>query len=318
MHRETSQLSWSDGAVADKGRNAILERIAALIDWGQVEKLLGTVYASDTGRPAYPPLVMVKALLLAQWYSLSDPKLEEVLADRISFRRFVGLSLEDSTPDHSTLFRFRRQLADKALDQALFNEINTQLDARGLILKRGTLMDATLLEAQASRPGGEQKAARSEVDPDADWTRLRGRSYFGYKAHVGVDAKSGLVRRARLTPAKIAESLVADDLICGDEKAVYADRGYTQRARRERLKAQGIRDRIMYRRNNTQAVLPDWQVRRNQRIAKIRWQVERIFGTLKRTYNYTRVRYYSLKANTAQLLLLLTAFNLRRAVTLTA
>jgi IS5 family transposase len=317
MHRETGQLTWIDGAVAGKGRNAQLERLAEVMDWSRILAVLKAVYAAETGRPAYPPLVMVKALLLAQWHRLSDPLLEQALSDRISFRRFVGLSLEDDTPDHSTICRFRQQLAEQGLDRALFEEVNAQLDARGLVIKRGTLMDATVLEAQAARPGGE-KAARSAVDPDADWTRVRGQSHFGYKAHLGVDQKSGIVRRAELTSARISESEQADALICGDEHAVYGDRAYQQRKRSERLQAWGIKDRIMRRRHKTQAVLPAGQLRRNRRIAKVRWQVEGVFGILKRIYGYTRVRYYSLQANTAQLLLLLTAYNLRKALALAA
>jgi IS5 family transposase len=257
---------------------------------------------------------MVKVVLLQQWYGLSDPRLEEALSDTLSWRRFAGLGLNEGTPDHSTISRFRAALRRAALDAALFAEVARQLEAQGLILKQGTLMDATLVAAQARRPPLDQGAgAKSPGDADADWTRKGGKSYFGYKAHVAVDAGSGLIRHAILTPAKTFESEVADRLVCGDERAVYGDKAYEHKGRRARLKAAGIKDRIMHRSHKNQAGLPHWQRRRNRLIAPIRAAVERVFGTLKRSYGYRSVRYYTLAANTTQLLLLATAYNLRRA-----
>lgn len=320
MHRSSGQLGFGDAWLAEGlGRNERLDRISSVIDWSRVEDLVSGVHAAGEGRKAYPPLVMVKALLLQQWYSLSDPRLEEALSDTLSFRRFVGLGLDDGTPDHSTVSRFRAALGEKQLDEALFSEIAAQLDRRGLMLKRGTLMDATIVEAQARKPSYEDGAgARSTVDGDADWTRKGGKSHYGYKAHVAVDEGSGLIRRAILTPAKTYESEVADDLVCGDERAVYGDRAYEHKQRRARLKARGIKDRIMHRSHKNQAGLPHWQKRRNALIAPIRAAVERVFGTLKRGYGYTRVRYFSLAANLTQLRLLAIAYNLRRALVLLA
>ena len=319
MHQRTGQRSFADEVVASKGRSSRLERIDELIDWEAVAALVAPIYGSPTGRPSYPPLVMVKALMLAQWYELSDPQLEEALADRLSFRRFVGLGLDEATPDHVTIWRFRQKLSAHELATALLSEVNRQLDTRGLLVKQGTLLDATLVKAQARRPtgGGPGQAARSEVDPDANWTRQGGRYHFGYKAHLAVDQHSSLVRDAELTPAKVNESEVADRLICGDERAVYADKAYENKHRQRRLKAQGIKDRIMHRSHKNQNGLPQWQQKRNTLIAPIRKRVERVFGTLKRSYGYTQVRYYSLAANTTQLFLLVTALNLRRAEVLT-
>jgi transposase len=116
MRRELGQLSLADGLVeGGAGRNRQLERIAALVDWGGFEKLLGEVYAAPVGRPSYGPLVLLRCLLLQQWYRLSDPGLEEALSDRLSFRRFVGLALADPVPDHSTLSRFRSELTRRGL-----------------------------------------------------------------------------------------------------------------------------------------------------------------------------------------------------------
>lgn len=315
MHRVSGQGDLVEAFLPPGlGRNARLERIAALFDWTALERLLGQIYAARTGRPSYPPLVLFKALLLQQWYGLSDPGLEEALSDRLSFRRFIGLGPDEGTPDHSTLSRFRKVVRESGLDEALMQEIAGQLDARGLVVKAGTLMDATLVEAQVRRPSHEAGAgAGSPHDPDAAWTRKGGRSYFGYKAHVAVDAGSGLIRRAVLTPAQVNESLVADALVCGDERAVYGDKAYENKHRRARLKAAGIKDRILHRSHKNQAGLPPWQQVRNRLIGPIRAAVERVFGTLKRGYGYRRVRYVGLAANLTQLRLLVCAYNLRRA-----
>ncbi|HZF75308.1 MAG TPA: transposase, partial [Acetobacteraceae bacterium] len=134
---------------AGAGSNRRLERIAELIDWAPLEQLLAPLRA-PTGRPGYPPLALFRALLLAQWYQLSDPGLEEALADRLLFRRFCGFGRDDATPYETTLCRFRATLAERGLAEALLAELNRQLDAKGLVLKAGTLIDATLVEAAVS------------------------------------------------------------------------------------------------------------------------------------------------------------------------
>jgi transposase, IS5 family len=318
MHRTSGQGDLAEAWLSPElGRNVRLDRIAGSFDWAAVEQLVSVVYAAPKGRPSWPPLMMVKALLLQQWYGLSDPGLEEALSDRLSFRRFVGLGLDEGQPDHSVISRFRKQLRERGLDQALFEEVERQLEARGLLLKAGTLMDATVVTAQVGKPGSPA-GSRSALDPDADWTRKGGKSWFGYKAHVGVDQGSGLIRRAELTSAKVYESEVAEALICGDERAVYGDRAYEHKERRRRLKAAGVKDRIMHRSHKNQAALPPWQARRNKLISPIRAAVERVFGTWKRGYGYSRVRYRGLAANLLQLRFLCIAYNLRRADTLLA
>ena len=254
-------------------------------------------------------------LLLEQWYNLSDPQMEEALGDRISFRRFVGLGLQDDTPDYSTISRFRTELSKSGLGEELFEELESQLDARGLILKEGTLMDATLVEAQVRRPPiSVGRGAKSSTDPDADWsyTGRGARTHFGYKLHVGVDGGTGIVRKAVLTAAKVYESEVADELVSGDERAVYGDRAYESTRRRRWLRSQGINDRIMHRSHKHQRQLPRWQRRRNELITPRRALVEKVFGTLKRSYGYSRVRYRSLRRNAVEMWFKLMAYNLRR------
>ena len=302
------------------GRNARLERIAVLLDWGPIEALVRRVRPGTTGRPPYRALAMVKALLLQQWYGLSDPGLEEALSDRVSFRRFCGLALEEATPDETTLCRFRLALAQAGLGEALFAEVARQLDAAGFRVKAGTLIDASLVEAAVRRPadGSSPKGqeSRSRLDPDANWTRAgkTRQPFFGYKIHIGIDQGSGLIRSRRLTPAKVYESEVADDLICGDERAVYADKAYEKRARRDALRARGVKDRIQHRRTRSQPRLPHWQTVRNKLIGRVRTAVERSFARLKTgPYGLSRMRYRGLARCALHLDLAAIAYNLRRA-----
>ena len=321
MHRSVGQRSLAEAWLPEGfGRNSRLEG-KEVVDWARFERLLSGLHDAREGRPSYPPLAMFKALLLQNWYNISDVELEEALDDRFSFRRFVGLGLEEPVPDHSTVSRFRKALAEAGLDQRLLAELERQLDARGLLIKRGTLMDASIVQAQVKRPPREAgKGAKSPVDPEAGWGgRSQGRrSEYGYKVHVGMDQDSGLIRRARLTPASTNDSAVADDLICGDEQAVYADKAYESKARRQRLRARGAKDRIAHRANKWQPELPHWQAERNRLIEPRRRAVERVFGTLKRSYGYRRVRYRGLARNQVELCCKVFAYNLRRALSLTA
>jgi IS5 family transposase len=300
---------------AGAGSNRRLERIAELIDWAPLERLLAPLRA-PTGRPGYRALALFRALLLAQWYQLSDPGLEEALADRLLFRRFCGFGRDDATPDETTLCRFRATLAERGLAEALLAELNRQLDAKGLVLKAGTLIDATLVEAAVSPPPTREGEV-STRDPDAGFTRRGQRSRFGFKAHLAVDLGSDLVRGAVLTGADLGDSLAADMLVQGDEGAVFADKAYDSIARREALASAGIADAIMHRGHARRRLAP-WQRWMNAAFAPIRGQVERAFGTLKRGYGWRRVRSRGLARNGAHLHLPCTAMNLRRAERLTA
>jgi IS5 family transposase len=314
--RVDDQLSLAEALVGRRlGTNARLERIDALVKWYRFEKLLAQLHSAPTGRPAYPPLAMFKALLLQQWYGLSDGELEEALADRMSFRRFSGLGFEAAMPDHTTLCRFRNDLVSAGLSDKLFAEMTKQLDRLGLVLRRGTLIDATVVEA-AVRPSG---SAEAPSDPDAAYVKRADKpgAKFGFKAHVAVDQGSGLIRAALLTPANVNETVVADQLIPGDEAAVYADSAYDTKARRAGLRARRCKPRIQHRPNKHHPELGLWKKRHNELIGRVRGRVETCFAVLKRHYDYTRVRYLGLAKNQSHLHLLCMAINLRRALVLT-
>ena len=337
--RGSGQLSLADGLTRQRGRSGItLDKLAALLDWQAIQAVLKPVEPSRNGAPGYPALLMFRALLLQQWHDLSDPALEDALSDRLSFRRFVGLALDEAVPDHSTISRFRTALAEHKLSEDLFSEVLRQIDARKLILRRGTMIDATLIEAAVKRPeppapgeiavepppaegDGEaptpqrppSKLVGSQVDADAAWAKKGNKRIFGYKGHVGVDHGTGFIRTRLFTPASVADTTAADGLICGDEQAVYADKAYDTKARRAALKAVGTKDRIAHRPNKHHR-LSHWQERRNAGISWRRSGVERVFAIAKHLMGWRRVRYIGLARNGCHFDLLCMAINLRRLI----
>jgi len=308
--KRTGQPSFVDAFMSTKGGGGSLDRLSGLVKWYRFEKVIGYLRdETSPGRPGYPVLVLFKALLVQSLYGLSDRELEEALDDRLSFRRFVGLSLEEPVPDHTVLNRFRNRLSGEGLLEKLFAELDRQLEIAGVVLKRGTMLDATLIEA-ASAPPGDRRAAK---DPDAAFTRRQGKggSSYGYKAHVGVDQGSGIIRSVITTPANVNDTTPADDLVRGDETAVWGDAAYHTHAREAALKAKGVKARLM-RRANKHHPLSERLRRYNRLIARRRGQVETTFATLKNRMGLTRIRYVGLAKASAQVLMAAMAFNLRR------
>ena len=316
--RRVGQLDWVDAAVSQrKGqRRDNLLAVSRLVDWAPFDRVLSVVYASKRGEASYPPLVMFKVLLLQRWYTLSDPAMEEALSDRLSFRRFAGLSLTDETPDHTTIWRFRGELERLGLDEKLFAELSRQLDGHGVILRKGTLIDASLVASAARRPRMDEEK-ESPLDPEARFgtNNERQRYVFGYKMHVAVDAGAHLVRAVELTPANVQEVTRAGALVQGDEMAVFADRAYDAGWLHDQLATQGIADGIM-RRGPRDPQLAAETTARNKQLSLRRRPVEAFYGTLKRCYGFSRMRYFTMARNRVALTVACMAFNLRRLAVL--
>jgi transposase, IS5 family len=315
VDRVVGQLSLADGLA--RSQETIFDEIGRLLDWDAIRALLGPRSGAGRGATSYPAEVLLRCLLLGTWHGLSDPALEAQVRDRLSFRRFAGLSLSDATPDHSTLWRFRAELAREGLIERVFAEINRQLDARGLIVRQGTLVDASFLQAQARPPRAPRKGRPGPVKPSADrdarWGRKGTKSVFGFKVHLGVDAAHTLIRRVAVTDASVTDTELADALIGGDEKAVYGDQAYHTHARHARLVAAGIKDRLMRRPNKHHPDLPKRHKQRNRLIARVRAAVERPFAVFKERYGLRRLRGFSLLAHRTSCLLAACAYNLRRS-----
>ena len=314
--KETGEESFADFLTYQRPpKENHLDKVKRSLNWDRFGRILRCAFKeSREGKTSYPPVILFRMLLIQQWYALSDPATEEAVGDRLSFRRFVGLDLVSPVPDETTLCRFRNLLADKGLTKKLMNELSAQLDKKRLLVKRGTLVDASLVEAQAAPPGKDDS---QPVDPDAKWTVKNDKPHYGYKLHVGVDEDSGLIRQVEMTSANVHDSQVFDELISGDEQAVLADKAYDKQSRRNTLKHRGVLDGIL-RKARRNAPLTQWDKTWNRYLGRRRAAVERVFGTLKQNYGFRRVRYLGLFRNASHPFLLVMAFNIKRMTVLEA
>jgi IS5 family transposase len=306
-HRSIGQECFG---FASQSRSASsLDELASLIDWRPITALLDRLYPSARGEPAWPPLAMFKALLLSIWYDLSDVKLAEALDDRASFRRFCGFSATEPTPERTAFVRFRRALLSHGLDRALFEAVTTQLKARAIRVKSGTLVDATII------------ASASEDDAEGHWVKHKGKAaVHGFKAHVGADATTALVERVEVTPANVNDGRAGPDALPDDPGAVFADSAYRGPHFGQAVRARGGTPRIvatgMWGRDEAEvrARLEAW----NQPIHRVRARIEKIFGTWKRSYGLRRMRWRGLAKAAVQVHLTATAYNLKRSLAILA
>lgn len=284
------------------------------IDWdtllAPLKKKLASEKAdlSPAGRKPHDLVVIVKCFLLQTIYNLSDPRLEEEIADRRSFQIFLGLTSNDSIPDETTICRYRELFSRLGLDRILFDSFNKQLTRRGLIIGKGTIVDATLKQAQAT--------PQSKRDQDATFTSRRGKPTYGYKGHIGVDADTTIIHSVEFTPAHIHDSQKFDDLLIGIEQRVLADKGYANKKRKQILRDHGIRCDILDKgyRNHP---LTKKQIKRNKLLSAIRNAVERPFSYMKQVLLYGRCRYYDLIRNRTQFILCALVYNMRRMLSVT-
>jgi len=312
LGKQSGQMGFGDLEATNRlSEGHFLRKIDGQIDWRPFEKLMEPLYHPTQGRPSHPPLVMFKALLLQQWYNLSDPGLEEAICDRLSFQRFLGLSLTDRVPDETRICRFRNKLAEENLGERLFARLAEQLQAKGLMVRRGSLIDATLIKAQPHPP----RRGEPSPDPEAEWTSRGKDGHFGYKAHLNVDQGGSLIRRLGLTGANFPESYMFEEMVIGDEAAVFADSAYTNKARKKALRGNGVFCGVISRAWRCHP-LSNRQKKRNKFFSRVRRAVERVIGTLKCHYGLERCRYLGLRRNLNHLWLKGICYNLKKMLVL--
>ncbi|MEO0257587.1 MAG: IS5 family transposase [candidate division WOR-3 bacterium] len=290
-----------------------LMRINALIDFSPIEKALSQLYSDRTGRPSYPPLVLLKICLLQRFYDLSDLQVVQQLRYNFLFMKFVGLRLEDEPPDDTTLVKFRDRIAErKILDHAL-EYINSQLESKGLLLKQGAVIDATLVPA-AVGPKATKK------DPDARTTlrkKANGRTKIvhGYNVGTSVDKRTGLILKVVVEPANVHDTHLFDPLMLDWLKEVYGDKGFSDERRRRKLRERGIAARIMFKGTRGKK-LSNIEHYHNKRWAKTRYIVEQTIAGLKRCCGLRRMMWMGLSRAQLQAELSAIAFNCKRAISL--
>jgi IS5 family transposase len=318
MQRDADEQStFFDLAVAGRaGSNRVLESIDALVSFEEAERALEATY-STVGRPGHRVAVMLRIMILQHLYGLSDPQAEEQVRDRLSFQKFVGLGAQEAVPDETAICRFRERLLACQLHERLLEMLNEQLAEAGYLVKRTTLIDATLVESSRKRPAHETAKAGQAPDADARYARKHGQSYYGYKAHVSTDGRHQLICRVKATAANVDDSQVFAELIDPATRAAYADKAYDSKTNKAWLAAHGIANGIL-KKGAHHIKLTAEDLSRNVRKSRRRGQIERVFAHLKKWQHYRRVRYLGLAKNQLELTLKAVAYNLKRLVTLAA
>jgi IS5 family transposase len=296
-----------DGWIEIKGkRKKFLDAIDSLIDWSTIEGELNKLYSAK-GRPSTPPLIVFKMLVIEHFYNLSDPGCEDAVNDSLSFRNFCGLGFGDQVPDETTLVRFRKRLIENNLHNKLLNMLNECLKKQGLMVRKVTLVDATLIAASTKGPSKGDKA----VDEEASYTVKNKKLHYGYKAHVSTEAATGMIQKVEYTTAKVHDSQVFEQLDTGDVP-VSADKAYWSRERNEAL---GNRSYLMIRGRRNKP-LNEVELSYNKQVSRIRGRIEKTFGYFKRTLGFRRTRYRGLCRGLLELQMKSICWNLRRAVSL--
>lgn len=287
-------------------REKFLEEMDRIIPWGELVKVIKKHYPkAGNGRQPMPLERMLRIYFMQQWYGLSDPAMEDALYDIESMRRFANIDLEnDAVPDETTILNFRHLLEKHNLTEKVFDKTQQYLVDKGLLLREGTIVDATIIHAPSSTRN--QTGTR---DKEMHQTKKGNQWHFGMKAHVGTDTRRGLVHRIIVTGANVHDSQVMDDLLHGEESTIYGDKAYADEKKKLEYEGNGI-TWCINRKGSRGCPLSqedkDWNHEQN----RIRAKGEHAFRIVKHLWKYQKVRYKGLKKNAAQVFTLFALANL--------
>ena len=312
----------------------------ALVPWemfrGDIEAVVLTAdeaRKSNAGRKPIDALVLLRMLVLQSLYNLSDDQIEYQVRDRLSFMRFLGLGLEDAVPDATTLWLYREKLAKAGVIEKLFERFGRHLEAKGYIARGGQMVDATIVPVPRQRNSRDENEAvkagttpedwekhpakNRQKDKDARWTKKHGRSYFGYKNHVNVDARHKLMRDYEVSDARVHDSQKFDELLNKGNTSsdVYADSAYRSAETEQKLKARGFRSRI-HKRGRRNRPLTEAEQRANYRKSKVRARIEHVFGAQENAPGGRLVRTIGIVRAKVKIGLQNLVYNIRRLVIL--
>jgi IS5 family transposase len=288
-------------------REKFLAEMERAIPWDALLAVIEPHYpqAGRRGRQPMPLSAMLRIYFMQQWYALSDPGMEDALYEIESMRRFAGLELvEDALPDETTILNFRRLLERHELTAKLMNTINDVLEQKGLLLKGGTMVDATIIHAASSTKNKDKSR-----DPEMHQTKKGNQWYFGMKVHVGADINSALVHTVSVTPAHASDISQLPDLLREDDRAVLGDAGYVNNTFKRAARKAGVLWGVALK-ARPKRQLSIGQKRRNRKLSSVRSRVEHIFRVMKRQFGYVKVRYRGIAKNAAQVFTLIGLTNL--------
>ena len=308
------QMTFADAEYAGKRKQTrkelFLIDMDQVVPWNGLIKLIEPFYPKgEGGRPAYPLMTMLRVHLMQNWFGYSDPAMEEALYETTILRQFAGLNLE-RIPDETTILNFRRLLEKHELAAGILAVINGYLGDRGLSLRQGTIVDATLINAPSSTKNKDGKR-----DPEMHQTKKGNQYYFGMKAHIGVDDESGLVHSVVGTAANVADVTQVDKLLHGAENVVCADAGYTGVEKRTEHDGREViwqiaARRSTYKKLGKRSALYKAKRKIEKAKAQVRAKVEHPFRVVKRQFGFVKTRFRGLAKNTAQLVTLFALSNL--------
>jgi len=295
--RTFAGLAWTAKKKVTR-RERFLAEMDAVIPWVEFVAVIAPYYPMRrrhrSGRPPMPIEAMLRIYFLQQWFDLSDPAAEDALYDSEAMRRFVGVELvEDAIPDETTILRFRHLLEEHRLTEQLFAVVRARLEAQGLLLTAGTIVDATILQAPSST-----KNATGTRDPEMKQTQKGKTWHFGMKVHVGTDRR-GVVHSLTTTHAAAADIRQLPDLLHGAERALYGDQAYWSESDRRHAEAAAVRYRVNRRPTRQRPLSARWR-RINRARSRVRARGEHAFHVVKTLWGFTTVRYRGLAKNTAR------------------
>ena len=290
-------------------RERFLEEMEQVMPWQRLVRQVEPYYPKGDG-PGRPPVGierMLRIYCLQQWFNLSDPGVEEALYDSSAMRRFVGIDLgREPAPDETTVCKFRHLIERHGLAQKMFKSVNRHLAERGLQMKNGTIVDATIIQAPSSTKNKEGKR-----DPEMHQTKKGNQWYFGMKAHIGVDSRTRLIHSVATTPANVHDSQMLEELLHGNETRVWGDSAYTGQHERMLRKAPYAQD-FTNRRGTRNNPLSEEEQGRNRTKSKVRARVEHPFHVIKQVFGFVKVRYRGLMKNTSRIFMLCALANIHR------
>jgi IS5 family transposase len=287
-------------------REKFLEEMDRAIPWKDLLEVIKEYYPkAGNGRQPMPMERMLRVYFMQQWYTLSDPAMEDSLYDIESMRRFAGIDIQaDVIPDETTILNFRHLLEKHNLTEKLFEKTQRYLTEKGLLLREGTIVDATIINAPSSTKNRDKTR-----DKEMKQTRKGNQFYFGMKAHVGTDTGKGLAHSIVVTDASVHDSQVMDKLVHGQEHEVYGDKAYSSKEKKKDYEARGVKWCVNLRAHRWQK-LSEEEVERNHQQSKIRAKGEHAFLVVKHLWHYQKVRYKGLYKNAVQVFSLFTLANL--------
>jgi IS5 family transposase len=288
----SSQVSFEKHGRKSK-RELFLDQMEQVVPWSELSALVVPHYPkAGNGRQPVGLSIMLRTYFLQQWFNLSDPGMEEAFYESPVLRRFAGVDLgRAAAPDETTILRFRHLLEEHALGAAILVTVNRYLDARGIRITTGTIVDATIIHAPSST-----KNSSGERDPDMHQTKKGNQWYFGAKAHIGMDSKEKVVHSVATSAASVADAHMLSDLLHGEEKKVWGDGAYQGHGDVIRQAAPEAQD-MTSRRVKYKNYVDEGAKRKNTTKARVRSKVEHAFRILKCTFGFTKVRYRGISKN---------------------